>query len=72
MSKVIQFPEPEADGVIEILEEAILRARRGQYSAICIVNVDREGATGGAHSLLHNRATMIGAMMLEIHGMMDD
>lgn len=69
---VLHFPEPEGDGVVEILEHILEGAKAGKYSAVCVVTVWRDGSTGDSYSKLHNTSTMIGAMTRAINSMMND
>ena len=54
--------QSEGVGVVELLEDALARARKGEYSSLVIVYVDREGCTGHGWSKLHSRSTQIGAL----------
>lgn len=53
---------PVGNGVVELLEHYLDRARDGEFSSAFVVFVDREGVSGSSHSEIHCISTMIGAM----------
>lgn len=62
--RLVSIPaEPPGEGVVEILEEALERARNGEFSSVTVVWVLRDGACGDRHSFLPNTSTMLGAML---------
>lgn len=54
--------EPPAQGVVEYLEKQLERAKSGDFSAIAMAVVYRDGSTGSGYSQLHNTATMVGSV----------
>jgi hypothetical protein len=54
--------EPVEENVIFILESTLEKARAGEYSAIAIATVGRDGVTGSGWSTIHSFGAMLGAI----------
>jgi hypothetical protein len=48
--------------VVTYLEHLLARARQGEFSAVAVAYVNRDGSTGSGHSDQHSLATMVGAV----------
>ena len=64
--------QPPGKDVVEKLEDVLERARLGEFSAVCIVTIDREGRTASARSSLPNISTMVGGLLRAANRIMDD
>lgn len=56
--------EPADASVIVRLEEALVAAREGRFSAVAMAFVYRDGSTGDSWSEVHSIGTLIGAVSL--------
>lgn len=59
---VVHFPQPEGDGVVEMLERYLERAKAGEFSQMFIAYSDREGSSGAANTPLCSGSLLIGAI----------
>lgn len=59
--------EPPGNGVREMLEAALKAEAKGDYSAVCLAIVHRDGATSHLHSALPSRSLMIGSLFRAMH-----
>ncbi len=58
---VIQ-PEPRADGVVELLEHLLEKARNGEISSLCTAYVYRDGYSGHQRSAVPHFSILLGAI----------
>lgn len=54
--------EPLGTGIIEILEDMLVEARKGNLSSIAVAKVFRDGTTGSEWSHLPSYGLMLGAL----------
>jgi hypothetical protein len=64
--------EPPGEDVIEKLELALERARKGELSSVAIVGVTREGLTWSAWSAIPSLSTLVGAVVRLQHDLLRD
>lgn len=55
-------PEPEGNGIIECLEDALALAKAGKLSSIAVATVDREGVCGCSWSYAPSFGTLLGSI----------
>jgi hypothetical protein len=60
--RVIHSEPVIAEGMIDILEEALVRAKSGELSSLAICYATRDGMTGRGWSQTPNMALMAGAI----------
>ncbi len=59
--------EPEGDGIVSLLQEALEQAYAGELSSIAVVMVNKDGTTSQAHSFLPSFGLMLGSAHRLIH-----
>lgn len=52
---------PVEQAVVSYLETVLARAKNGEYSAVAVAVVYRDGSTGSGYSNQYNLATMVGS-----------
>lgn len=53
---------PPSDEIIPYLEGVLERAKAGEFAAVAVVFVDREGSTGSGWTSIKTMATMVGGV----------
>lgn len=60
-------PRQPAAGVVELLEDILDRARRGEITGVAVVFTEPDGSTGNAFEAEAMPLTMLGAIMRMVH-----
>lgn len=70
MTDVTVIPcEPAGSDILELLDDLISRAIRGELSSIAVATVDREGVTASAWSEAPSFGTLIGSVAVLQHNL---
>ena len=59
--------QPVTQEVVEFLEGALEKAKAGEYSAVALATVGRDGSMGNGWSTMHSFALMTGSCARLLH-----
>lgn len=60
-------PEPSGQGIVELLEHLLARAKAGEFSSLSVAYVYRDASVGCSWSRLPNQILMLGAISRLAH-----